>query len=67
VKVISPNPVEIVAACKRYLRRERMTPSAAQDVLEAIERRETGGWLSADEDEQPRTFIPLLKAILAPS
>jgi DNA-binding FadR family transcriptional regulator len=67
VKVISPNPVEIVAACKRYLRRERMTPSAAQDVLEAIERRETGGWLTADEDEQPRTFIPLLKAILAPS
>ena len=65
VKVTSPNPADIISACRRHLKREHLRPEEAKEVLDAIahvQRRRTS---AQGSDPQPLSLLPLIRQILA--
>ncbi|MCK9541399.1 MAG: GntR family transcriptional regulator [Novosphingobium sp.] len=65
VKVISPNPEELVNACRRFFRREGLTPEQALAVRDALlNAQRHAAAASTITDRREARFIPLMLAIL---
>ena len=64
VKVISPNPVEIVSSCQRHLARQNLQPAEAVELLDAIADAEAHRVPADGSEAHPATVLPLVRQIL---
>jgi len=66
VKVTSPNPVEIISACRRHLERENLQPDEAKEMLDAVAEAEARRGGARGSEAELTTVLPLVRQILMP-